>query len=65
MTRFVDAQLAAADLVVCQSGCVNHNAYRRVKEHCKRSRKPCVYLDKPGAGSFARALRAAHQMACS
>jgi hypothetical protein len=54
--RRLDAQLAAADLVVCQSGCLNHNAYSRVKEHCKRSGKPCVYLDKPGAGSFARAL---------
>ena len=56
--RRLDAQLAAADLVVCQSGCLNHNAYARVKEHCKRSGKPCVYLDKPGAGSFARALAA-------
>lgn len=56
--RRLDAQLAAADLVVCQSGCLNHNAYSRVKEHCKRSGKPCVYLDKPGAGSFARALAA-------
>jgi hypothetical protein len=54
--RRLDAQLAAADLVVCQSGCLNHNAYARVKAHCKRSGKPCVYLDKPGAGSFARAL---------
>ena len=52
----LDAQLAAADLVLCQSGCLNHNAYSRVKDHCKRSGKPCVYLDKPGAGSFARAL---------
>jgi len=52
----LDAQLAAADLVVCQAGCLNHNAYARVKEHCKRSGKPCVYLDKPGASSFVRAL---------
>lgn len=59
----LDAQLAAADLVVCQSGCLNHNAYSRVKDHCKRSGKPCVYLDKPGAGSFARALSAAREMA--
>ena len=56
--RRLDAQLAAADLVFCQTGCLNHNAYARVKEHCKRSGKPCVYLDKPGAGSFARALAA-------
>jgi len=58
----LDAQLAAADLVLCQSGCLNHNAYSRVKDHCKRSGKPCVYLDKPGAGSFARALSEAAQL---
>lgn len=58
----LDAQLAAADLVLCQSGCLNHNAYSRVKEHCKRSGKPCIYLDKPGAGRFARALAAAGAM---
>jgi len=34
----------------------NHNAFARVKAHIKRSGKPCVFLDKPGAGSFARAL---------
>jgi hypothetical protein len=54
--RRLEAQLAAADLVVCQAGCLNHNAYARVKAHVKRSGKPCVFLDKPGAGSFARAL---------
>ena len=52
----LDAQLAAADVVLCQSGCLNHNAYARVKAHCKRSGKPCVYLDKPGVGSFLRGL---------
>lgn len=57
----LDAQLAAADLVVCQAGCLNHNAYSRVKDHCKRSGKPCVYLDKPGAGSFERALSVARE----
>jgi hypothetical protein len=52
----LSAQLAAADLVLCQAGCLNHNAYARVKQHVKRHRKPCVFIDKPGAGSFARAL---------
>jgi hypothetical protein len=61
----LDTQLAAADLVLCQSGCLNHNAYSRVKQHCKRSGKPCVYVDKPGAGSFARALGAAHERVAS
>ena len=60
----LDAQLASADLVLCQSGCLNHNAYSRVKDHCKRSGKPCVYLDKPGAGSFARALSEAAVLGC-
>jgi len=60
----LDALLAAADLVLCQSGCLNHNAYSRVKDHCKRSGKPCVYLDKPGAGSFARALGEAALLGC-
>jgi siroheme synthase (precorrin-2 oxidase/ferrochelatase) len=50
-------RLAAADLVLCQAGCVNHNAYARVKEHCKRHAKPCVFIDKPGASSFMRALQ--------
>lgn len=54
--RRLKVQLAAADLVVCQAGCQNHNAYAHVKAHIKRSGKPCVLLEKPGAGSFARAL---------
>lgn len=53
----LDAQLAAADVVLCQSGCLNHNAYARVKAYCKRSGTPCVYLDNPGVGSFLRGLR--------
>ena len=52
----LDAQLAAADAVLCQSGCLNHNAYARVKAYCKRSGTPCVYLDNPGVGSFLRGL---------
>ncbi|MBN8506362.1 MAG: DUF2325 domain-containing protein [Burkholderiales bacterium] len=29
----LDPQLAAADLVICQTGCISHDAYWRVKEH--------------------------------
>ncbi len=38
----LDATLAAADAdaVICQTGCVSHNAYWRVKDHCKRTGKP-------------------------
>lgn len=51
-------QLAAADLVVCQAGCVNHEAYRCVKAHCKRAGTPCIYLDRPSLSRLARELGA-------
>jgi hypothetical protein len=48
--------LAAADLVICQTGCISHNAYWRVKEFCKRTGKQCVYIENPSISSFARSL---------
>jgi len=53
----LDATLAAADLVICQTGCISHDAYWRVKDHCKRTGKRCVFVDKPSASSLRRALR--------
>ena len=50
----IDAALAAADLVVCQAGCISHNAYWRVKEQCKRTGKQCVFIKSPGVSSFER-----------
>lgn len=52
----LDATLAAADLVICQTGCVSHNAYWRVKEHCKRTGKRCVFVDTPSRTALSRAL---------
>jgi len=52
----LDASLAAADLVICQTGCISHDAYWRVKDHCKRTGKRCVFVDKPSASSLQRAL---------
>ncbi len=37
------------DLVICQTGCVSHGAYWRVKDHCTRTGKQCVLVDKPEA----------------
>ncbi|WP_291993110.1 DUF2325 domain-containing protein [Candidatus Accumulibacter sp. ACC003] len=54
----IDAALAAADLVVCQAGCISHNAYWRVKEQCKRTGKQCVFLKSPGVASFGRVVGA-------
>ncbi len=53
----LDGTLASADLVICQTGCISHDAYWRVKEHCKRTGKPCVFVDKPSRNGVARALR--------
>ena len=53
----LEASLAAADLVICQTGCISHDAYWRVKDHCKRTGKRCVFVDNPSAASFARSLR--------
>ncbi|MFT7774515.1 DUF2325 domain-containing protein [Roseateles sp.] len=52
----LEPQLAAADLVICQTGCISHDAYWRVKDHCKRHQKRCVFVDTPGRNAFERAL---------
>lgn len=48
--------LQRADLVICQAGCINHEAYQRIKRHCSRAGKPCVYLERPSLSHFGRAL---------
>lgn len=52
----LESSLAAADLVICQTGCISHDAYWRVKSYCKRTGKQCMYVDKPSATSFAQTL---------
>lgn len=53
----LDCALAAADLVICQTGCISHNAYWRVKDHCKRTGKRCAFVETPSAAGLARGLR--------
>jgi len=52
----LDAAIAAADAVICQTGYVSHNAYWRVKENCKKTGKPCAFVPKPGLSGFIRSL---------
>jgi hypothetical protein len=52
----LDANLAAADLVICQTGCISHNAYWRVKDFCKRTGKQCVYVENSSTSSLERGL---------
>jgi len=48
--------LQAADVVICQVGCISHNAYWRVKEHCKRTGKPCLFVASSSRSALERAL---------
>ncbi len=42
----LDEGLAAADLVICQTGCISHDDYWRVQDHCRRTGKPCILVDQ-------------------
>ncbi len=52
----LDATLLAADLVICQTGCLSHDAYWRVKSHCRRTGTRCLFVENPSATSLQRAL---------
>ena len=52
----LEATLSAADLVICQTGCISHDAYWRVKDHCKRTGTRCLFVRNPSAHSLQRAL---------
>lgn len=54
--RRLDSVIAAADAVICQTGCVSHNAYWRVKEQCKRTGKQCSFVGNPSLSSFLQVL---------
>lgn len=60
----LDSRLAAADIVICQTGCISHNAYWRVKDFCKRTGKRCVFVENPSAASLARGLAQMSSGAC-
>ncbi len=53
----LESSLLGADLVICQTGCISHNAYWRVKDHCKRTGKQCLFLDNASVSSLWRGLR--------
>jgi len=45
----LEASLSAADLVICQTGCLSHGEYWRVQDHCRRTGKTCVLTGRPDA----------------
>ena len=60
----LEASLVAADLVICQTGCLSHGAYWRVHDHCKRTGKACVLVDQPDAVRIVRIVRIHKPPAC-
>ena len=55
----LDATLAAADWVICQTGCLSHDAYWRVQDHCRRTGKRCVFIEPASRGELERWLEEA------
>lgn len=55
--RALEESLMAADLVICQTGCLSHGAYWRVQDHCRRTGKPCVVVEQPEALRIVRLHR--------
>lgn len=45
-----------ADAVICPTDCVSHTAYYNLKNHCKRTGKPCLFFKGTGVASFAVAM---------
>lgn len=53
----LNQHITAADLVICQTGCISHKAYWKVKNLCKRTGKQCVYVKNPSRSSLNLSLQ--------
>lgn len=40
-----ESALAAAELVICQTGCIGHHAYWRAQDACRRTGRECVLVE--------------------
>ncbi|MCD2511630.1 DUF2325 domain-containing protein [Comamonas endophytica] len=45
--------LTAANLVICQTGCLSHGDYWRVQDHCRRTGKTCVLVEQASGAHIA------------
>ena len=52
----LETSMAAADLVICQTACISHSAYWRVKDFCKRHQKRCIFVDNPSVSTLQREI---------
>ncbi len=59
----LEDSLVAADLVICQTGCLSHGEYWRVQDHCRRTGKTCVLVEQPDAVRIVRIHKAVQDTA--
>lgn len=52
----LESGLQAADYVICQTGCISHASYWKVKDFCKRTGKQCVYVETPSVTSLRHSM---------
>ncbi|MFN3987488.1 MAG: DUF2325 domain-containing protein [Rhodocyclaceae bacterium] len=45
----IEQSVHAADLVICQAGCISQNAYWRVRDRWRRTGRPCLLVERPRA----------------
>jgi len=48
--------LNRADVVICPTNCISHNAYWQIKKSCKKQNKPCKFIPSSGLSSLANVL---------
>lgn len=52
----LESCLQAADYVICQTGCISHASYWKVKDFCKRTGTRCVYVETPGVSALRQSI---------
>lgn len=57
----LESSIASADAIICQAGCINHGAYWKVKDYCKKTGKSCFYARNPSISNFIAGLKALGQ----
>ncbi len=48
--------LTYADLIICPVDCVHHETYFAVKFYCKKSGKPCAFLERSDLPTFCKGV---------
>ena len=51
-----DPQAIAADLVLCQTGCLGHGNFWREQDQCRRTGRPCALLEAASRSEISEAV---------